>query len=95
MSSQCPASPMRRPLAVLAVAVSARCVLENVQLYDANDTPVTEWTPDDLSLGKSVFNQDGRIEDIAPPPAVREPATVELMLTGLCSVAGVARRRRR
>jgi hypothetical protein len=69
-------------------------VLEGVQLYDANDAAIDEWTLTDLNLGKAVFDQNGRIDAIAPPPPVPEPGTLALLMAGLATVASVVRRRR-
>jgi hypothetical protein len=66
-------------------------VLENVELFDANGDPISEWTLDDLDQGSTVFDQDGRVGDIDPPPPLPEPAALALLLGALATAA--ARRR--
>lgn len=69
-------------------------VLESVQLYDADDNAISDWTLVDNSLNAAVFDQNGRIDAILPPPPIPEPGTYALMLGGLALLGQVARRRR-
>lgn len=68
-------------------------VLDDVQLYDENDHKLSNWTLEDTLAGQNVFDQDGRIADVLPAPAVPEPGTWALMLAGLALVSRLARRR--
>jgi hypothetical protein len=43
--------------------------LMGIDLFDANDNAINNWTLTDLATGQTVFNQDGRV-------AVPEPATL-------------------
>ncbi len=69
-------------------------VLDQVQLYDANDVPLTQWSMEDMSSGDVVFDETGRLAPVIAPPPIPEPGTYGLMLAGLVAVAGIARRRR-
>lgn len=69
-------------------------VLEDVQLLDAAGQPIPEWTLRDLNADAVMFDQDGRVAPVAPPPdlAVPEPASLMLVAMGM---AGALRARRR
>jgi hypothetical protein len=61
-------------------------LLEEVQLYDANGDPIDEWTLEDLDLGYAVFDQNGRIAELEPPPPLPEPGSCALMLACLLAL---------
>jgi len=69
-------------------------LLAEVQLFDENDNPISEWSMVDMNLGEEVFNQDGRVAPVLPPPpeGVPEPASGALLLAA--AAATVATRRR-
>lgn len=60
-----------------------------IELFDASDNLITNWSMVDLITNQTVFNQDGRLDPQATP--VPEPGTMALVGLGL---AGVAARRR-
>lgn len=65
--------------------------LVGIDLFDANDNRIDNWTMTDRSTGQTVFNQNGRVGAAAIP----EPSTLTLLTTGLLPLAGVVARRRR
>ncbi|GEM_PF-2863072 len=67
--------------------------LEKIDLYDANDNLITEWTMQDLSTGLIVFDQNGRT--FAAGAAVPEPGTLTLALIGGLGLAAFHCRARR
>jgi hypothetical protein len=63
--------------------------LIGIDLYDANDDLITDWSLRDLTTGSDVFTSAGRV-----PTAVPEPGMLALLSCGLLGL-GLARRRRR
>lgn len=75
-------------------------VLEEVQLFDASDTPLSDWTMRDLTSGDDVFNQSGRLAAVLPAPPLPTPGTVPepgapALLALALFAAGLAGRRGR
>jgi len=66
-------------------------VLEEVQLFTADEQQVSEWTLEDAEMGTLIFDQAGRIAEVLPAP-VPEPGTWALMVAGLAIVLRVGRR---
>jgi hypothetical protein len=64
--------------------------LIGIDLFDADNNLITDWTLQDLSNGATVFNQNGRI-----PTSVSEPNETVLLVFGLLGVLGLAIARRR
>jgi hypothetical protein len=62
-------------------------VMDEVQLYDANDPAITGRTLQDVQSGDTVFDQNGRLAEVPAPPAVPEPGSWTLPLAGLALVA--------
>lgn len=81
----------------LSADYSNTFVLETVGLFNSAGDPVPDWTLTDLNLGETVFDQNGRINAIAPPPGTStpEPATNTLLLTGAAAVGLVRSRRKK
>jgi len=48
-------------------------------LEDEAGNTITEWQMEDAETGELLFDQSGRIAEIAPPPAIPEPDTWALM----------------
>ena len=67
-------------------------VLEQVALADEAGNASTEWQMEDAETGELLFDQSGRITDIAPLPAIPEPGTWALMGAGLALLVWRARR---
>jgi hypothetical protein len=69
-------------------------VLESVELADEVGNAITEWSMEDSETGMLLFDQSGRIAEIAPLPAIPEPGTWALMLAGLAWVGSRVQRQR-
>ncbi|MEZ5571642.1 MAG: hypothetical protein R3E64_06415 [Halioglobus sp.] len=62
--------------------------LASIDLFDANNNLITDWTMVDLATQQTVFNQDGQVRNEDIPV----PATLMLLLLGL-SALRITRRR--
>ncbi|MBK6510949.1 MAG: PEP-CTERM sorting domain-containing protein [Haliea sp.] len=56
--------------------------LANIDLFDANNDLITDWTMTDLATGRPVFNQNGQISAVDVP----EPAIITLVGLGLAAL---------
>lgn len=65
--------------------------LVGIELYDGNDRLIDNWTLVDLVSGRTVFDQNGRID----PATVPEPGALVLLTLGLLGIAGSTRGRSR
>ena len=65
-------------------------VLDNIQLFDSSDNPITNWTMHDTNTGLTVFDQNGRTP--AAGNAIPEPTTALFLVLG--GTLALARRRR-
>lgn len=72
---------------------SRTIVLESVDLYDANDNLLSDWSMVDTATDTLLFNADGRQVPVLPAMPIPEPGTWALMLGGLLSVGWTVRRR--
>ncbi len=64
--------------------------LESIDLYDADNNLLPEWSLVDVSSGQTVFDQNGALPTTFAP----EPATVALLAGGVLFI-GVSRRKQR
>lgn len=68
-----------------------------MQLFDAQNNPISAWTLQDTVSGETVFNQNGRLAASIPAPGlpgvVPERATLALPGFGLAGL-GFSRRKR-
>jgi hypothetical protein len=80
-------------------------VLEGVELFDALDNPISEWTLQDMTDPNApsvVFNQNGRQVPVEDAPAlptppdlpVPEPSGIALLSAAALAAAGARKRRR-
>ena len=66
--------------------------LAGIELFDANDNRIDNWTMTDLSTGQTVFNQNGRV---GGQQVIPEPGTLALLASGVLPLLGLVARRRR
>ncbi len=66
-------------------------VLEDVQLFDANNNKLSDWTLIDNVSNELLFDQSGRIAEVL---AVPEPGSWAMLLAGLAVTAALVKRRR-
>lgn len=67
--------------------------LEGVDLYDANDNLLSDWSMVDTDSGTTLFTDAGRQVPVLPTLPIPEPGTWALMLGGLLSIGWTVRRR--
>lgn len=70
-------------------------VLTSIDLYDANDNLLSDWTMVETDTGAPLFNDFGRLTPVMPPPPVPEPGSWALMLGGLGWIGWLRGRRKR
>ena len=68
-------------------------VLEGVDLYDANDQLISDWSVVDTATGTTLFTDAGRQVDVLPAAPIPEPGSWALMAGGLAAVGWLRRRR--
>lgn len=78
--------------ATLTANYSRTIVLEGVDLYDADDNLIDEWSMVDAESGETLFTEAGRQVAVLPPAPIPEPGTWALMVAGLAAVGWSARR---
>ncbi|MBP6251704.1 MAG: PEP-CTERM sorting domain-containing protein [Rubrivivax sp.] len=72
---------------------SRTIVLEGVDLYDADDNLLNDWSMVDTDSGTTLFTEAGRQVPVLPPAPIPEPGTWAMMLGGLASMGWMRRRR--
>lgn len=79
----------------LVADYSHTVVLENVQLFDADMAPVSQWTLAASDTGQSLFDQTGRLAPIEPAVPIPEPGTWAMWLVGAVAIGRKVRRDQR
>ncbi len=72
---------------------SRTVVLEAVELYDADDNRLTEWTMVDTATGTPLFMDGVRLVPVLPTSPIPEPGVWAMMLGGLATLGWLRRRR--
>lgn len=76
----------------LTANYSRTIVLESVELFDAEDNPVSGWMVTDTASGTPLFDDSGRLAPVLPAAPIPEPGTWAMMLGGLASLGWLRRR---
>lgn len=79
--------------ATITANYSRTIVLEGVDLYDADDNLLSDWSMVDTDSGTTLFTDAGRQVPVLPSLPIPEPGTWAMMLGGLLSLGWMQRRR--